>query len=280
MCSTGNSWNPGNGPILWSADLPVKSRHAVLCRSFREIAPSCDLPIFPLKPKTRKCHVVKSWNHSMTACHEIVKLQHGPSAMKSSNYSMDLLPWNHQIAAWTIICHEILKSQDGPPRMKSSNHSMGQLPWNCQITAWTFYREIVKLQHEPSAMKSWNHRMDRLAWNCQIIAWANCREIVKLQWNRQIYREIVKLQHEPSAMKSGNHRMKLSNHSMSQLPWKCQNLVWLDSVVWIWKIFSVMCFWFFAPTYYVFGLRMHFRWCAFGELRQNINRQNINCLEH
>jgi len=338
MCSTGNSWNPGNGPILWSADLPVKSRHAVLCRSFREIAPSCDLPIFPLKPKTRKCHVVKSWNHSMTACHEIVKLQHGPSAMKSSNYSMDLLPWNHQIAAWTIICHEILKSQDGPPRMKSSYHSMGQLPWNCQITAWTFYREIVKLQHGssgvkswnhrmdrlpwnreitawppamkmsncsmgllpwnrqitawiiwreivksqdgPSAMKSWNYRMDRLPWNCQIIAWANCREIVKLQWNRQIYREIVKLQHEPSAMKSGNHRMKLSNHSISQLPWKCKNLVWLDSVVWIWKLFSVMCFWFFAPTYYVFGLRMHFRWCAFGELRQNINRQNINCLEH
>ena len=244
MCSTGNSWNPGNGPILWSADLPVKSRHAVFCRSFREIAPSCDLPIFPLKPKTRKCHVVKSWNHSMTACHEIVKLQHGPSAMKSSNYSMDLLPWNRQ------------------------------------ITAWTFYREIVKLQHGPSAVKSWNHRMDRLPWNCQIIAWANCREIVKLQWNRQIYREIVKLQHEPSAMKSGNHRMKLSNHSISQLPWKCKNLVWLDSVVWIWKLFSVMCFWFFAPTYYVFGLRMHFRWCAFGELRQNINRQNINCLEH
>ena len=178
------------------------------------------------------------------------------------------MSWNREISAW-------------PPAMKLSNYSMGLLPWNRQITAWTFYREIIKLQHGPSsAMKSWNHRMDRLAWNRQIIAWANCREIVKLQWNRQIYREIVKLQHEPSAMKSGNHRMKLSNHSISQLPWKCKNLVWLDSVVWIWKLFSVMCFWFFAPTYYVFGLRMHFRWCAFGELRQNINRQNINCLEH
>jgi hypothetical protein len=68
-----------------------------------------------------------------------------PSAVKSSNYSMGHLPWNHQIAAWAI-CHEIVKSQDGPPRMKLSNHSMGQLPWNRQITAWTFYREIVKLQ--------------------------------------------------------------------------------------------------------------------------------------
>ena len=188
------------------------------------------------------------------------------------------MSWNREITAW-------------PPAMKLSNYSMGLLPWNRQITAWTFYREIIKLQHGPSsAMKSWNYRMDRLAWNRQIIAWANCREIVKLQ-------------HGPSTVKSSNCSMShlpwnreitgwncqitaflfkksTYNHSMSQLPWKWQNLVWLDSVVWIWKIFSVMCFWFFAPTYYVFGLRMHFRWCAFGELRQNINCQNINCLAH
>ena len=169
----------------------------------------------------------------MTACHENVKLQHGPSAVKSSNYSMDHLAWNREITGWAI-CHEIVKLQDGPPPMKLSNHSMGQLPWNCQIT-----------------VKSSN-----LPWNRQIAAWAICHEIGKSQ------DEIVKSQHEP------------------KLPWKCKNLVWLDSVVWIWKLFSVMCFWFFAPTYYVFGLRMHFRWCAFGELRQNINCQNTNCLAH
>ena len=153
---TGNSWNPGNGPIPWSADLPVKSRHAVLCQSFREIAPSCDLPIFPLKPKTRKTkecrEIVKSqhdrlpWNCQITAwafCREIVQLQHGSSGVKSWNHSMDRLAWNREIIAWAN-CREIVKLQHGPSTVKSSNCSMGHLPWNCEITGWTASHEIIK----------------------------------------------------------------------------------------------------------------------------------------
>ena len=256
------------------------------CKWRMEMAPCFDLPIFPwnrsmqknrpsyesphplqlkkLKPKTRKMKTMKtlpnvqsandvvkswnhSWNHSMTARHEIVKLQHGPSAVKSTNYSMGLLLWNRQIAAWAI-CREILKSQDGPPPMKLSNHSVGQLPWNCRTTAWAFCREIIKLQQGPSCVKS-----------------SNCREIVKLQqgpsgvkssncsmghlpWNREITgwtasHEIVKSQHEPIAMKMSNCSMgicreivKLQHGSSGVKSSNC-------SMVWIWKIFSVMCSW-------------------------------------
>ena len=96
---------------------------------------------------------------------------------KMKQWRTCLLPWNRQITAWAI-CREIIKLQHGPSAMKSWNHRMDRLAWNRQIIAWANCREIVKLQHEPSAMKSSNHRMDRLPWNCQITAWANCRENV------------------------------------------------------------------------------------------------------
>ena len=178
---------------------------------------------------------------------------------------MGLLPWNRQIAAWAI-CYEVGKSQDGPPPMKSSNHSMGQLPWNCQIAARAIWREIIKLQHGPSAMKSWNHRMNRLPWNCQITAWANCHENVKLQhghlpWNRQItawiiWREIIKLQ----------HGLDLENILGDVL------LVIRAKILFVWikDIFSMMCFWWVAPQYSLFGFRIYSPWCALDKSRQKI----------
>ena len=101
----------------------MKCRHAAICRLFvkRCCSVICRLPgwlktIRPLPPSkkmetmsrrtcARNCQI-KAWAN----CRENVKLQHGPSAVKSSNYSMDHMAWNHQIVAWAI-CHEIVNTE-------------------------------------------------------------------------------------------------------------------------------------------------------------------------
>ena len=223
---TKKSWNPKLEK--WNNEDCVRAECAK-CKWRMEMAPCCDMPIFPwnravqknrpsyesphplqlkkLKSKTRKMKTMKtvcrmckvqtmSWNCEITA-----EITAWPPAMKLSNYSMGLLPWNRQITAWAFY-REIVKLQHGPSTVKSSNCSMGHLPWNLEITGWTASHEIVKSKHEPIAVKMSNCSMGLLPWNRQITAWI-------------IWREIIKLQHGPSAMKSWNHRME-------RLPWNCQ----------------------------------------------------------
>ena len=185
------------------------------------------------------------WNCQITAWafyREIVKLQHGPSAVKLWNHRMDRLPWNRQIIAWAN-CREIIKLQQGPSGVKSSNCSMGHLPWNREITGWTASHEIVKSQHEPIAMKMSNCSMCLLPWNRQITAWI-------------IWREIIKLQH-------GFDSENILGDVLLVIRAKIL-------FVWIKDIFSMMCFWWVAPKYSLFGFRTYSPWCALDESRQKV----------
>ena len=127
--------------------------------------------------------------------------------------------------------------------VKSSNCSMGHLPWNREITGWTASHEIVKSQHEPIAMKMSNCSMGLLPWNRQITAWIIWREIIKLQ-----------------------HGLDLENILGDVL------LVIRAKILFVWikDIFSMMCFWWDAPQYSLFGFRTYSPWCALDESRQKI----------
>ena len=166
---------------------------------------------------------------------------------------MDRLAWNCQIIAWAS-CRDIVKLQHGPSTVKSSNCSMSHLPWNREITGWTASHEIVKSQHEPIAVKMSNCSMGQLPWNLQITAWI-------------IWREIIKLQHGLiCALLYISIRLDLENILGDVL------LVIRAKILFVWikDIFSMMCFWWVAPKYSLFGFRTYSPWCALDESRQKI----------
>ena len=237
--------SPVKRPILRFVDRPLNDQSCNLPIS-REMAPSCDLTIFRAMTKKNE-----QWK-ALTMREE----RGSPENMrkKISNQSMSQLPWKCQTAAWAF-CREIVKLQHGSSGVKSSmQHGpsvSAMKSWNaaiCRLSVKRCYAVICRLpgwlktiRPLPPSKKmetmsrrtcARNFQIKAWAWKCQTAAWAFCREIVKLQ-------------HGSSGVKSSNCSMGHLpwNHSMSQLQWKCQNVVRLDSVVWIWKIFSVMCSW-------------------------------------
>ena len=125
--------SPVKRPILRFVDRPLNDQSCNLPIS-REMTPSCDLTIF--RAMTQKNEQWKAFDNEGRA-------EHPPWNAQS---------WNRQITAWAFY-REIVKLQHGPSAVKSWNHRTDRLAWNRQIIAWANCREIVKLQHEPIALK-------------------------------------------------------------------------------------------------------------------------------
>ena len=220
-------------------------------REIPEMVLSCDLPIFPCNGEIVQ-HVNLPWNRQIAAC---------ASAMKLSNCST---AWYRRI-------------------VESSNYSMGHLPWNFQVAASDkrfklHFWPIIRL-HAPNDKfvgKQFSDRTIRRradfndSWIAALRGFKPCqanRELKRFGFNDSsiaALRGFKPCQANPPRAERQIRRCKRFsdwNDSPPRLPAPISTIRGLPPPRAKWSCVRFSGF---------LGFGIYFRWCAFGESRQNI----------